>query len=117
MKLKFKLSIMVIAIVAIIVTGIAFLLLREASNISRELSIKGLTHLLEREINFWQGRENSHIRALETLGAVMEDYEYIPAETRRSQFDSMLRGALQKNDSWILTYSIWKPNALGVCRA
>ncbi|MCL2184500.1 MAG: methyl-accepting chemotaxis protein [Treponema sp.] len=112
MKLKFKLSIMVIAIVAVIVTGIAILLLREATNISIELSTESLTNLLGRESAYWKGREDSHIRALDTLGAIMEDYESIPAATRRDQFDSMLRGALLENDSWVLTYSIWKPNVL-----
>ena len=112
MKLKFRLSIMVIAIVAVIVTGIAVLLLREASSISQELSMKSITHLLERETIYWKGREEGHLRALHTLASVMEDFQSIDAADRRNQFDSMLRGALIENDSWILTYSVWKPNAL-----
>jgi len=112
MKLKVKLSLMVIAIVAVIVTGIAVLLLREASDISLKLNMKSLTHTLDNVITYWTGRENSHIRALSTLGAVMEDFESLPAETRRDQFDSMLKGALLENDAWVLTYAIFKPNAL-----
>jgi len=112
MKLKFKLSLMVIAIVAFIVTGIAALLLNEATNISLELSMNNLEHMLEREVNYWKGREDGHILALNTLAAIMEDFESLPAETRRDQFDSMLKGALLENERWGLTYSIWKPNAL-----
>jgi len=112
MKLKIKLSIIVIGIVAVIVTGIALLLLREATKISINLSMENLTHMLERETAYWKGREDGHVRALNTLGAIMEDYENIPAQDRRNQFDNMLRGALLENDSWILTYSIWKPDAL-----
>ena len=112
MKLKFKLSLMVIAIVAFIVTGIAALLLNEATNISLELSMNNLEHMLEREVNYWKGHEDGHILALNTLAAIMEDFESLPAETRRDQFDSMLKGALLENERWGLTYSIWKPNAL-----
>ena len=112
MKLKFKLSLMVIAIVAVIVTGIAVLLLREASKISIELSMNSLEHMLEREVNYWKGREDGHLLALNTLSAIMEDYESLPAETRRDQFDSLLKGALIENERWGLTYSIWMPNAL-----
>jgi len=112
MKLKFKLSLMVIAIVAVIVTGIAFLLLREASSISLNLSMKNLEHMLEREVNYWKGREDGHLLALNTLSTIMEDFESLPAETRRDQFDSMLKGALLENERWGLVYSIWKPNAL-----
>jgi len=112
MKLKFKLSLMVIAIVVFIVTGIAALLLNEASNISLELSMNNLEHMLEREVNYWKGREDGHILALSTLAAIMEDFESLPAETRRDQFDSMLKGALLENERWGMTFSIWKPNAL-----
>jgi len=112
MKLKLKLSLMVIAIVAVIVTGIAALLLREASNISLKLSLENLERTLEREVNYWKGREDSHLLALGTISAIMEDFESLPAETRRDQFDSMLKGALLENERWGLVYSIWKPNAL-----
>ncbi|MDR0463790.1 MAG: hypothetical protein LBG94_01595, partial [Treponema sp.] len=112
MKLKFKLSIMVIAIVAVIVTGIAVLLLREAANISIDLSMENLERTIEREVNYWKGREDGHILALNTLSAIMEDFESLPVETRRDQLDSMLKGALLENERWGLTYSIWKPNAL-----
>jgi len=112
MKLKIKLSFMVITIVAIIVAGIATLLLREASNISLELSLANLERTLEREVNYWKGREDGHLLALNTLSAIMEDFESLPPETRRDQFDSLLKGALIENERWGLTYSIWKPNAL-----
>jgi len=112
MKLKIKLSLMVIAIVAVIVTGIAALLLREATNISLNLSMENLERVIEREVNYWKGREDGHILALNTLAAIMEDFESFPPETRRDQFDSMLKGALIENERWGLTYSIWKPNAL-----
>jgi len=112
MKLKFKLSLMVIAIVAVIVTGIAMLLLKEASNISLELSLANLERTLEREVNYWKGREDGHLLALNTLAAIMEDFESLPPETRRDQFDSLLKGALIENERWGMTYSIWKPDAL-----
>ena len=112
MKLKFKLSLMVIAVIAIIVTAIAVLLLREASKISIEMAEESKSNYLESRVNYWKGREDAHIRALETLAGVMEDYEDIPVAERRDQFDRILRGATIENESWILTYSIWKPNAL-----
>ncbi|MCL1813180.1 MAG: methyl-accepting chemotaxis protein [Treponema sp.] len=112
MKLKFKLSLMVIVTIAVIISVIAVLILREARRISLELSEESLSNYLESRVNYWKGREDSHIRALNTLGGVMKDYENIPAAERRDQFDRLLRGALLENDSWILTYSIWKPNAL-----
>ncbi|MCL1837180.1 MAG: methyl-accepting chemotaxis protein, partial [Treponema sp.] len=112
MKIKFKLSLMMIAIVAAIVVGIAILLLRQASNISIELSLRGLDYLASEQATYWQGREEGHIRSLRTLADIMEDYEDIPEGERRDRFDSMLLATLDSNPSWSLIYSIWRPDIL-----
>ena len=72
MKLKFKLSLLVIAIVTVIVTGIAMLLLREASAISMDLSLRSIENLAGEKAAYLKGREDSHIRALYTLSHIME---------------------------------------------
>ena len=112
MKLKIKLTIVVILIVLVIVAGVSILLLNAAVNISLDLAMQSLDHQVEREVNYWKGREDSHIRALNTLASVMEDFENIDPTDRRNMFDNMLYGVLRDNDSWVLAYSIWKPNAL-----
>ncbi|MCL1929188.1 MAG: methyl-accepting chemotaxis protein [Treponema sp.] len=112
MKLKFKLSLMMIAIVVVIVAGIAGLLLNEASDISMDLSLRSIENLAGEQAAFLKGREDSHIRALRTIANIFEDYEYMPVEIRRDQYDHMLESTLASNPSWELVYTIWKPNAL-----
>ncbi|MCL1815297.1 MAG: methyl-accepting chemotaxis protein [Treponema sp.] len=112
MKIKFKLSLLMIAVVAVIAAGLAMLLLREASKISMDLSLRSIENLAGEQAVYLQGREDGHIRALRTLSEVMEDYEYLPAEIRRDQYDHILQSVLASNPSWELIYSIWKPNAL-----
>ena len=97
MKLKFKLSLMVIAIVAVIVTGITVLLLQEASSISRTMSLEYFGALNDEQAVYWKGREDGHIRALRTVASMMENYERMPAETRREQFNMMLESKLLAN--------------------
>jgi methyl-accepting chemotaxis protein len=53
MKIKIKLSLMVIAIVAAIVTTVAVLLIQRASAISQELSQKSLMNMAVARANFW----------------------------------------------------------------
>jgi hypothetical protein len=77
MKIKIKLSLMVIAIVAVVAGGIAVLLLLEASDISRTANLHGLRNLAKEEAEYWKGREDAYIRALHTLANVMNDYESI----------------------------------------
>ena len=112
MKIKFKLSILVIAIMAIVVAGISILLLRQASDNSINLSKRSLTFLTGQRAEYWKGREDGNILILHTLAETMQDYELIPAETRRNQFDNILQGIISSHPEMINLYMVWKPNAI-----
>ena len=112
MKLKFKLSIMVIAILAVVVTGIAILLLREASDISLNLSLRAMKNLAQEQAMYWKGREDGRLLVLRSLSDIMADYERLPPESRRDQFDNMLLGSLTATPEIIQFYTVWKPNAV-----
>ena len=83
MKLKFRLSIMVIAILVAVVAGISILLLSQASNISVNLNMKVIEFLSSKEANYWQGRIDGHFRMLNTLADIMADYQKINNEDRQ----------------------------------
>jgi methyl-accepting chemotaxis protein len=112
MKIKFKLSIMVIAIMAVVVTGISFLLLYQASAISTELSLEAIFHLAQREAKYWEGREDKRMQMLNTLAHLMADYEGYPVEIRRINFDNVLFSTLKQEADILELYTIWKPNAI-----
>ena len=112
MKLKAKLSLLVIAIMIVAIAGISLLLLRRASDISLKLSLKGLTYLANDQADFWKGREEGYLRVLHTLSNVMEDYEALPPDTRRDRFDEMLLGIATTEPNMIDVYTVWKPNAI-----
>ncbi|MCL1813919.1 MAG: methyl-accepting chemotaxis protein [Treponema sp.] len=112
MKIKTKLSILVIVIMALMVAGISVLLLRKASVISVDLSKRGIKYLAEQHAEYWKGREDGYIRVLRTLANVMREYEDIEPEARRHRFDAMLKGVLASEPNMIDLYTVWNPNAL-----
>jgi methyl-accepting chemotaxis protein len=112
MKIKIKLSIIVIAIMAIVVSTVAVVLLKEASKISLEANFRGLRSTVREHAQYWKGREDAYLRALTTLSNVMNDYETVPVEQRRDRYDDMLRSALESEPNMITIYTIWKPNAI-----
>jgi len=112
MKIKFKLSIVVIVIMAVVVSGIATLLVWQASKNSLQISLRAQEHLANSRAEFWRGREEGYIRALDTLANVMGDFESVDAEERRDKYDEMLRSALEEESQMIVLYTVWKPNAL-----
>ena len=112
MKIKIKLSIIVIAIMAIIVTGIAAVLLFRASNIAESLSVRSIGYLCDHQAEYWKGREDGHVRMLRTLADIMADYEDMEPDVRRNRFDSMLLGTITSNPGITSLYTVWKPNAV-----
>ncbi|MCL2181029.1 MAG: methyl-accepting chemotaxis protein [Treponema sp.] len=112
MKIKIKLSIMVIAILIVVITGIAAILLNRASDITIDLSKRGIQYLTSEQALYWQSRQDLHLMALRVLADIMSDYEEIEPELRRERFNSMLYGTLTSQPDLVQIYTIWKPNAV-----
>ena len=112
MKIKFKLSILVISIMMFMISGISVLLLQRASGISINLSKRGLKYLAEQRAEHWKGYTDSYIHVLRTLANEMTTYEHIPPEERRQRYDDMMYGVIEAEKSIINLYTVWKPNAL-----
>jgi len=112
MKIKFKLSIIVIAIMAVVVAGITTLLLWQASKSTLQLSLRSQGHLVNSQAEFWKGRQDGYIRALTTLANVLGDFETVKPEERRDNYDDMLKSALDEEKQMVVLYTIWKPNAV-----
>jgi len=112
MKIKIKLSLIVIAIIAVVAGSIAIILLFEASKISIEANHRGLRYQVREYAEYWNGREDAYIRVLYTLANVLNDYESVPAAQRRDRYDDMLRSALEGEPNMIAIYAIWKPDVL-----
>ena len=83
MKIKFRLSLIVIAIVVVVSGGLAIILLRQASETSKALSIRGIEFMSSQRAAYWEGREDSNMRVLRTLANIMGDYDQVPAAERR----------------------------------
>jgi methyl-accepting chemotaxis protein len=97
---------------AVVVTGITILLLRQASGISYYLNVLSLGNLTSQRAEFWKGQEDGNLRTLHTLANIMGDYESIQALERRDRYDDMLRSTLEAEPQMTALYTVWKPNAI-----
>jgi methyl-accepting chemotaxis protein len=112
MKIKLKLSAMMIAIVVAVAGSIAVLQLRQASGISLEMSKRGVTYLSRQRAEYWKGLLNGYIQVLRTAAAVMSDYEDLPAPERRDRYDQMLLSIMQAQSEFVRVFTVWKPGVL-----
>ncbi len=108
MKIKFKLSIVVISIMAAVIAGITSLLLWQSSKNTLQLSLRSQENLANSRAEFWKGQEEGYIRALNTLGNVMGDYETVKPEDRRDKYDELLKSALNEEPQMVTLYTVWK---------
>ena len=112
MKIKFKLSIIVIAIMIVVVAVLSYIMLTRTSTIVRNLSLDSIYNLTQREVKYWEGRQNVNLKGLQSLAYLMADYEEIPPEMRRNNFDNVLFSTIKLDESLYQIYTVWKPNAV-----
>ena len=112
MKLKFRLSILVIAILAVVVVTVAIVLLQTASGMAIGLSTQIIENMGDSQAMYWQNREESRLTTLRSIAQQFSDYESIPVAERRQRFDDALRGTLATDPNFVTFYTVWKPNAL-----
>jgi len=112
MKIKIKLSIMMIAIVAIVAGGIAIIELVQASSITLNLAKQKTLYLARQRAQYWDGRLNGYINVLQTLSNIFNFYEEIPVADRRQQFEDNLNGVFEDMPDFVRLATTWKPNAI-----
>jgi len=112
MNIKFKLSVMMIAIVVIVTGGIAVILLQRASYMSRDSNVRGLEALAREQAVYWKSREEAVLNKLDGIADIMGGFDTVRTADRRDTFDNMLLTALNSNPDFIGISSVWKPNTL-----
>jgi methyl-accepting chemotaxis protein len=112
MKIKIKLSLILIVIMTIVITGVAAILLWQASETSKDLSKRSIGYLAGQRAEYWKGREDGRLILLRALADVMADYENISVGERRDLFDRVLEGSIRTNSEIINLYTVWKPDAV-----
>jgi methyl-accepting chemotaxis protein len=112
MKIKFKLSILIIAIVAVIVSGVAVLLLRQASSIALDLSKQKTMYLARQRAQYWDGRMGGYIDVLQTLSNIMNFYENLPPAERRQTYEETMMSVFEDMPDFVRMFTVWKPDAI-----
>ena len=73
------------------------------------------SYLERTSANFAESTKNilaQEFNVCSTLQTVFQNYEQLPAETRRSYYDELLRKTLIENEGFVDTWTVWEPDAL-----
>ncbi|MHC6204438.1 methyl-accepting chemotaxis protein [Breznakiellaceae bacterium SP9] len=112
MKLRLRISLIVILIVAVIISTISFILLNTSSGMQLEASIESVQRLAAEQARVIQGRYNLYSDSLQTVADIMHDFEDIAPAQRRNRFDDTMQSVLKGNERYLGIWSVWKPNAI-----
>jgi len=112
MKIKIKLSIMMIAIMAVIAGGIAIIQLQQASQIALNLSKQKTMYLARQRAQYWDGRIGGYILVLQTLSNEMNFYENVEPTSRRQEYEELMVSVFEDMPDFVRMFTVWKPNAI-----
>jgi len=112
MKIKFKLSVMMIAIVVLVAGSIAVIQLKKADNIAVTMAKEKILYLHPRARPILGRAYRRLYTDFANLSNVMNFYESIPAGDRRQQYEDTMRSVFEDMPDFVRMFTVWKPNAI-----
>ncbi|GMO60987.1 MAG: methyl-accepting chemotaxis protein [Termitinemataceae bacterium] len=112
MKIKFRLSVIVIAILVAVVAGVSTLILSRARLTILEQGEESLDRLAGQVASYWQGREEGYLRVAKVMANFMGDYSNVPSSERRERYDDFIEATLNGEPNIAGIFAVFKPNSL-----
>ena len=106
MKIKVKLSILMIGIVLVVAGGVAIIELQQASSIALRLSKQKTLYLARQYAKEWDGKIDGYIKVLQSLSDVMNFYENLTPAERRQEYENTLRSVFEDMPEFVRMYTI-----------
>jgi methyl-accepting chemotaxis protein len=112
MKLRTKLSVIVITIIAAVTAVSSVITLRKAADIAIESAYGESLQAARSSAKELENNMESYLYSAKTLAQMFGEYYSMPAELRRAQDDSMMRRLLAENKNYTGLWTAWFPGTL-----
>jgi methyl-accepting chemotaxis protein len=112
MKLKIKLSLMVIALIVGIIGILSVITLTRSSALITNEAYEYVRQISDTYVTAQEKRFETYIRPAMTLAQLFGEYNTVLVGDRRTQFDNMLRSIMTLNEGYAGVWTGWLTNAL-----
>ncbi|MDR1302098.1 MAG: methyl-accepting chemotaxis protein [Treponema sp.] len=112
MRLKYRLTMVVMSILIIGVSSLVIISLYRSSKVQLASAKESLNRLAGQQALFIQGQYEGYLRVAKVLGGIMADFETIEPSIRRFWFRENMRAVLVDEQDLIGIFGVWKPNVL-----
>jgi methyl-accepting chemotaxis protein len=112
MKLKFRLSLIVGAVVAAAIAIIAIVLLMKASDMQRKTAVSEITQITGMASKNVQISLEGYLSMIETLSNIFNSFESVDAGDRRKRYSDNLEAVLESMPELVGLCTVWKPGVI-----
>ncbi|MDR2071100.1 MAG: methyl-accepting chemotaxis protein [Treponema sp.] len=112
MKLKYRLCITVLLILAVIVAAISVILLNRASSLQMETAMKSQERLAAEQARIIKAIYEGYLRTASTLAYALADFDKAEVGRQRNRFDQLMESILQSEERFVALFVVFKPNTI-----
>jgi methyl-accepting chemotaxis protein len=112
MKLRFRLTVIIIAMLFVIAGGISVILLMNSRSIEMESARSIMEYNAGLEALKLKGRLDFYYYTVRTISRMFNSYDDYDRLTVRYRFNEMLHSIMESNDDFVELYTIWKPGVI-----
>ncbi|GHV95787.1 methyl-accepting chemotaxis protein [Spirochaetia bacterium] len=112
MKIKFRMSLIVIGILVVVVASLTVILVGRASSMQLSTAMQSQERLATEQAALIQARYERYFQILRTVANIMADYEDTEADHRRDRYDDIMESITLSEDRIVGFYTVWKPNSI-----
>jgi methyl-accepting chemotaxis protein len=112
MKIKYRLSIIVIAILVSVIAAISFILLNRSSSMQMSTALESQERLAAEQARIIQTRYEGYLRVAQTLANMMADFDAAEPGRQRNRFDNLMESVLLSEERLVGIFTVFKPNTI-----
>jgi methyl-accepting chemotaxis protein len=112
MKLKFKLTLIIVVMTLVMVAAISTILLVEARRLQKDAAQETLKNLTGINAEELQSRYQHYFDAVNYVSQIMNEFEQTDPENRRHRYNEILFSILEANPQFVGLYTVWKPGVI-----
>ncbi|MDR2020997.1 MAG: methyl-accepting chemotaxis protein [Treponema sp.] len=112
MKLKYRLSIIVISILVVIVAAISIILLNRASSLQMNAAHISQERLAAEQSRVIQMSYEGYLHTAYALADTLSDFDKADVGRQRNRFDQIMESILMSEDQLIAIFVVFRPNTI-----
>ncbi|MDR2534708.1 MAG: methyl-accepting chemotaxis protein [Treponema sp.] len=112
MKLKFRLTLIITILMIVVVSVISLVLLLRSVNNQIEAAYNNMQNTTGLYAKDLQGRYGVYYGVVKALAEIMNSYEGVEPEDRRTQYNDAMLGIMESNPNFVGIYTLWKPGVI-----